>query len=78
MSFFLGIVLWNGVSRFNGEGIVFQMGGFIFKWACAPCWGIGFDGGEEVSKKIVGLGGPPLMPPTTMGSPVYIYRCIDN
>ena len=30
---FLGIISWKGASRYNGgEGGVFQMGGFIFKW----------------------------------------------
>ena len=71
--FFLGIVLWKGVSRFNGEGVVFQMGGgFIFRWACTS-WG-------RVSKKIVGWGWPTSLCPPTMGKPLlcpltmgYIY-----
>ena len=43
----LGNISWKGASRFSGEGrgFVFQMGGFIFKWGCAPWEGIGFDGG---------------------------------
>ena len=36
MLFFLGIVLWKGVSRFNGEGVVFQMGGASFLGGHAP------------------------------------------
>ena len=42
---FLGIISWKGASLFSGGGgeggFVFQMGGFIFNWGCAP-WGASF------------------------------------
>ena len=42
---FLGIISWKGALNFNG-GVVFQMGGFIFKWRVRPIGrDISFDGG---------------------------------
>ena len=48
--FFLGIILWKGASRFNGEGMggVFQIGGALFlSGGGAPWGGISFDGRGE-------------------------------
>ena len=49
---FLGIISWNGASRFNGRGIVFSDGGPSFLNEGCPMGGSGFDGGGEVSKKM--------------------------
>ena len=60
---FLGIILWKGASRFNGErGVCFSdWEGFIFKWGVCTMGGITFDVGGG-SKKIVGCGHPPHGP----------------
>ena len=58
---FLGIISWNGASRFNGAA-VFQIGGFIFKLGGSTPWGeIGFDG--WISKRNLRMGGHPPMAP---------------
>ena len=43
---FLGIISWQGASRFNGgDGGGSDGGAFIFKWGGGAPWGsIGFDG----------------------------------
>ena len=52
--FFLGIISWNGALLFNG-------GGFTFKWGRCPMGRVNFDGG--FSKKTMGWGGcPPCLP----------------
>ena len=60
----LGIISWKGVSGFNG-GIVFQMGGFIFKWGRHPMGGHQFwwkwEGGFKKNHKMTGH--PPMPPP---------------
>ena len=33
------------IFQWQGWGVVFQMGGFIFKWGMHPMGGIGLDGG---------------------------------
>ena len=55
---FLGIISWKGTSRFNGGGIIFQMGEASFlSVGGAPWGGIGFDGGGGGQKKLLdGLG----------------------
>ena len=83
--FFLGIILWKGASRFNGEGMggVFQIGGALFlSGGGAPWGGISFDG-KGFRKKLLD-GTHHTQPPTpTMGNPapslyiyIYIYMII--
>ena len=50
----------------GGEGgVVFQMGGFIFKWGVPIIGGISFDGGGFRKKlsNVGGKGGAPHAPP---------------
>ena len=68
---FLGIMLWKGASRFNGE-VCFSDGGvsFLIGGAGHPMEGIIFDGGR-VWKKYNGMGeDAPHAPPST-GKPVF-------
>ena len=52
-----------GASRFNGGGVVFQMGELYFQVGGAPHWGgIGIDG-VGVFEKNGRMGGAPPMPP---------------
>ena len=65
---FLGIISWNGASRFNGRGIVFSDGGPSFLNEGCPMGGIGFDGGGRFRKKCR-MGAAPL--------PHYAKPCIQ-
>ena len=65
---FLGIISWNGASRFNGRGIVFSDGEPSLLNEGCPMGGIGFDGGGGCFEKNVGWGAPPS---PTMRNPVY-------
>ena len=70
---FLGIISWRGTSRFNGGGIIFQMGEASFlSVGGAPWGGIGFDGGAG-SKKIAGWGG---VPPLWETLKPFIKKCL--
>ena len=69
---FLGIIIWKGVSRFNGGAGggrgVFQMEGTSFSSGGRgrPMGGIGFDGGVEKNHKIG------RVPPPHYGKPCYV------
>ena len=59
---FLGIILWKGVSRFNGEGLFFRWGASFLSGGGAP-WGALLDGGRGgFLKKIIGWGHPHVSP----------------
>ena len=56
MVLFLGIISWKGASCFNGGGMFFRLGGFIFKWGGGGGGGAG-GGGAGVFKKNPWMGG---------------------
>ena len=66
---FLGMISWNGASRFNGWVCFSDGGGASFlSGGCAP-WGVLVLMGE-VFKKNSKMGEvPPPMPPPTIGNP---------